>query len=236
MSHNSSRVGGRLALTSALGICAAVATIGTAPADIISTVGLQQIAAPAVTVTGDYLWQNGLAPQIIFAERQNVLLAAPLATDTGAVVAAGTFVSSYFVSLNANTLTNKEVNTSATFDQVVLGIIYRDTVNFVPSLNFSLSDFLGAPGTTYQEGLASCYQCAFETVGLPEFGFPSPDTAAFSGTTASFHNTYSGPGDFARIITAPAHVPGPIVGAGLPGLILASCGLLGWWRRRQKIA
>lgn len=161
----------------------AIAVITSFPVNAALVSGPDIIAAPASVIddppgaTNDH--QQG------FNERQGVLLAAPILTDSG-VIPAGTWVNSHMIFLNTvGTTPASDQGRVWRFDGNVIGVMSNGT----GSLEVNSSPVLGAAGTIYP------------AAPFPARGMEAADSYVVAGNQITVNMSVTEPGDWIRVVT-----------------------------------
>jgi hypothetical protein len=122
------------------------------------------------------------------------------------------------------------VQTDDLFFHDVIGEIGVDSPNRIISCPWSSSFLSCAPARDSIEDVLQL--SAGDGYGFPDFN-SLVNAFENSGIYIDMHTQLYPEGEIRGQLSP---VPGPIAGAGLPGLILLGGGLLGWWRQRRKTA
>jgi hypothetical protein len=190
----------------------AMAVVPAEAAIIGFSAGLSTAGSPAALIAAPTDVLNSTVfntGQQGFDERQGVLLGSALSVDGGSI-AAGTVVDSHMIFLNrqdGTTGSALEHVVTWTFSGIVLGVM-SDVGGLLEAAS---TPILGAPGTNYP--------APFSNRGL-EGG----DSYSVLGNQIRLDMRVTQPGDWVRVVTAPAPIPEPgsmlLLGSGLAALAL----------------
>ena len=111
-----------------------------------------------------------------------------------------------------------------------------NSVNITPGVNGPFFFYSANTSGGFLTACAPAFNSCGETAGFNGFTVrmvnfqSSPTFLDLSYSQSSVDNIFSTTTGSVPVTSVPA----PIAGAGLPGLILACAGFLGWWRRRRS--